>query len=141
MPGVDLVRVTDRRGEGAGPAGDGFAEKDQAFRITPVNAAFSYDPVHGDVPALGVNGLQLAQLVADADDDGLRRQARQSPVEEARAVAEPVAALVPSEHRHEHRGRNDRIGAHRIGNAQRAGRKSYAGMSFAAKARVPSPKD
>src|SRR4029453_16254705 len=141
MPGVDLVRVADRGGERTGLAGDGLAEKDQAFRITPVSAAFGHDPVHRDIPALGVNGLQLAQLVADADDDGPRRQAHQSPVEEAGAVAEAVAGLVPSEHRHQHRRGNDRIGAHRIGNAERAGRKGHAGLPFPENERLPSPDD
>ena len=41
-----------------------------------------HDPVHRDVPALGPDGLHPGQLVADADDDGLSRQAREGSVEE-----------------------------------------------------------
>src|SRR5262245_50385050 len=74
--GVDLVRVADRGGARARLAGARRAEKYQAFRIAPVDAALGDDPVHRDIPALRVNGLQLAQLVAHADDDALGRQAR-----------------------------------------------------------------
>src|SRR5262245_66352151 len=74
---VDLVRVADGRGERARLAIRRRAEKDQAPWIAPVDAALGHDPVHRDIPALGVDRLQLPQLIAESDDEIGRASGRE----------------------------------------------------------------
>ena len=113
--------------------------KDQALGIAPVGAALGHDPVHRDTPALRLDGLHPGQLVADADGDGFSRQARQGSVEETGPTAESVAGFIPSDHRQQRGGGNDGIGAHRMGDAERAGAEGHAGMPFAEDERCPDP--
>ena len=118
-----------------------LAEKHQTFRIAPVDPPLGHDPVHRDIPALGPDGLHPGQLVADADDDGLSRQAREGSVEEPAPVAEAIAGFVPAIHRHQRGGGDDGIGARRLGNAVRAGRKGHARMPLAEDERLPGRDD
>src|SRR5262245_14939721 len=95
IAGRDLARVADRRAERARLARRRLAEEFELAavppRISPIHPALGDEPVNRDIPILRMDGRHLRQLVADADHHRPLRQAGEGPVEEAGAVAQPIA--------------------------------------------------
>src|SRR5919204_1836927 len=128
---LDDVGVADGRGEGAAFAALRLAEVGEAFGIAPVDAALGNHVVHWDVPGLWEDGVEPRELVGHSDDNRPLGEAGERAIEEAGAVAQPVALRVPAVHRQKDRVGPDFGRVDGIRNVQRSARELHAGMPFA----------
>src|SRR5690606_5270865 len=124
---VELVHEAWRRGEAAGavrilvPLRQGAAAPLAGVaRGRLEDAGLGHDRIHRDVVRLRMDGLEPAQLEADADRARPRRQGGEGAVVIAAAVAQAIALFVEADQRHQQNGRPHHFALRRDGYVPKA---------------------